>query len=249
VQRVQPLAAVGRKSGGFLDLFPGARHNARSMRHAETPRQAQRFTVDRHRAPMQLSRSTQGFLIVSVVAAFSVAVVLAVSLAGCASTRQTVGGWFGASTPTPTPRPTPQTKGAKASAPRIFYAGTEMKVYSEPAASSKVIGTLALHEKVTRTKLERGFAYVESATSSTKGWVTDAQLIRRLPEAPTTAAPAAAQPEPEAPVPAAEEPQAPEAPEEATPTTPPTAMPTSTPAPQKPKATPPGLGPSIFNPY
>jgi len=177
------------------------------------------------------------------------AVSLALALASCASMQRTVGGWFGAATPTPTPTPTPQGKAAAAT-PRVYFAGIEaVKLYSEPSASSKVIGELSLHEKVTRFKLERGFAYVESAARGLKGWVNNSQLIWRIPSAATTTAPAAAEPEPEAP--AAEE--APPSPAAETPAAAaePTAIPTqtATAALPSPKATPGGVAPSIFNPY
>jgi len=185
-----------------------------------------------------------------------VLVVLAIAavLAGCAAVQQQVGGWFGAATPTPTP--TPRTKAAAKVVPRVYYAGSDgLKVYKRPSASSKVMGTLSLHEKVTRTKLEGGFAYVESATG-TKGWVANAQLIRRVPTAAATAAPAPGEPEtepepePEAPVaPAAEEPQAPAAPEATAAAAPPPPTPTPVPAPPASQATPRGAAPSIFDAY
>ena len=97
------------------------------------------------------------------IARVAAALAIAILLASCAATQKTVGGWFGAATPTPPPTPTAPT-GARA--PRVYYAGVEgVKVYSEPSTSSKVVGTLSLHEKVMRTKLERGYAFVESATS------------------------------------------------------------------------------------
>jgi len=179
--------------------------------------------------------------------AVALAVVLCVT--GCAEFKQTVGGWFGAATPAPTPAPTPGPQ-AKAAGPRVYYAGEALKVYSTPSASSKVVGELGLHEKVTRFKLERGFAYVESATSDVKGWVVNAQLIWRLPSGATTAAPAPSEAEPEAP--AAEEPQAPPEPEATAPAVEaPTAIPTNTPAaaPPNPTATPRGAAPSIFDAY
>jgi hypothetical protein len=180
----------------------------------------------------------------------------AVMLAGCATMQRTVGGWFGATTPTPTPQVAP----AAAEAPRVYYAGNEgMKVYSEASASSKVIGQLLLHEKVTRFKLERGWAYVEGAKSGAKGWVNNAQLIWRLPAAKDTgAAPGAEQAQPEeaqpeqvqpqeAGPPTGEEPAAPEA-TPAAEEVPPAATPTSA-APPGSQATPRGVAPSIFNPY
>ena len=181
------------------------------------------------------------------IARLAAAVSLALSLASCASTQQTIGGWFG--TATPTPAPTPQRKAA-AAAPRVYFAGTEgVKLYSEPSASSKVIGELPLHEKVTRLKLERGFAYVESAARGLKGWVNNSQLIWRLPSGATTTAPGTAEPESEGPE--AEEAQPPQAAETPATAAEPTAMPTHTPAaaPPSPKATPRGVAPSIFNPY
>jgi hypothetical protein len=125
----------------------------------------------------------------------------------------------------------------------MYYAGAEgVQVYSEPSASSKIVGKLSLHEKVIRTKLEKGYAYVQSTKSSVKGWVKNADLIQRLPTAPTTGTPSPTSPE----APAAEE----LTPEAATPAgeLPPT--PTSTPvAPAPSTPTRGGVAPSIFNPY
>lgn len=180
-------------------------------------------------------------------------------MAGCTSMR----GWFGGSTDTPTPTP----QAAPAEARQVYYAGVKgLKMFAEPATSSRVVGVLSLHEKVIRTKVERGFASVERAADGKKGWVNNAQLIWRLPSAPAnepaeapTAAPAEApaeapaQVQPEEPqAPAAEEPTESLAPESAAPPEeiPPT--PTSPPAPaavREPKATPRGVAPSIFNPY
>ena len=192
--------------------------------------------------------------------AIRVVVVLGVatSLAACAATRQRVGGWFGIATPTPTPSATPIAKAAS----QVYYAGAAgLQVYSKPSVSSKVVGKLALHEKVRRYKLERGYAYVESDKSGVKGWVSNEQLIRRLPGTPTTAAPAPAvsepdeavvpaAPSPEEPVaPAAEEPQAPIAAEATETPELPSPTPTSTPVPAGAKPTPRGVAPSIFDPY
>jgi len=140
-----------------------------------------------------------------------------------------------------------------AAAPRGYFAGTEgMKLYSKPSASSKVVGELSLHEKVTRFKLERGFAYVESTKSGLKGWVNNSQLIWRLPTTPTTGAPAPVEAQPEEPVaPTGEEPQAPVTAEATATAAEPLPTPTNTPVPAPPKsqATPGGVAPSIFNPY
>jgi hypothetical protein len=109
---------------------------------------------------------------------------------------------------------------------------------------------LSLYEKVIRSDLERGYALVESAKSGVKGWVDNAQLVWRLPAAPTTGAAAEEAPEPEEPAPATEEPQAPALPEP-TPS-PAAAFPTAAPAPTARPISPPTprpVGPSIFNPY
>jgi hypothetical protein len=183
----------------------------------------------------------------------AVAVSVAISLAGCAAMQQTVDGWFRKATPTPAPTQGPEVTPAVAAAPRVYYAGTEgLKVYSKPSGSSKVVGELSLHEKVTRFKLERGYAYVESAKGGLKGWVNNSQLIWRLPTTPTTTAPATMETEPEvAPAPTAEGAQAPAAPEATATLVEATVTPTNTPAPAvpKPQATPGGVAPSIFNPY
>lgn len=97
---------------------------------------------------------------------------------------------------------------AAAAEQRVYYADVDgLKVYSQPSFSSNVVGTLSLHEKVLRSKLERGFAYVTSAQNATKGWVNNARLIWRLPSAPTNGS-AAPEEEP-ATAPQAEEPPAP----------------------------------------
>jgi len=178
--------------------------------------------------------------------------IVVIALTGCATIQRSVGGWFGAATatPSPTPQTTPATAAQEA---RVYYAGVEgLKVYSEPSASSKVVGQLSLHEKVTRSKLERGYAYVESAKRDLKGWVTNARLIWRLPTAPTSGAPAPEEAQPEEPVaPTGEEPQAPVTPEATATAAEPLSTPTNTPvpAPAKSQATPGGVAPSIFNPY
>ncbi len=169
------------------------------------------------------------------------AVVLATLLASCTGLKRTVGGWLRFK------KPAPETTESSTRTARVYYAAVDgLKVYSEPSASSKVVGTLALHEKVTRSRLKQGYAYVESFTSGVKGWVSNARLIWHLPT-PAARGPAEAQPE----APEATEPEAPEptAPAEEPPTTTTT---TTAPAPRAPRrstTTLPGVPPSIFNPY
>jgi hypothetical protein len=170
------------------------------------------------------------------------------ALASCATTQESGGGSFGGAAPAPSPTP----PAAAAHNRAVYYASVDgMKVYAEPSTSSKLVTTLALHEKVIRSKLEHGYALVESAKSGMQGWVDNAQLIWRLPTAPTTAAAAEEAPQTEEPAaPAAEEPQAPALPEP-TPSAAaafPTAVPMPTARPISPP-TPRPVGPSIFNPY
>ena len=183
----------------------------------------------------------QGWSPVGVAVAVSVALVLA----SCAASQR------GAKTPPPPP-PTP-TPVSAAQPPSVYYAGVEgLKVYSQPSTRSKVVGVLALHEKVSRVKLERGYAYVESTKRDLKGWVTNARLVWRLPTTPTTGAPAPVEAQPEEPVaPTGEEPQAPVTPEATATAAEPLPTPTNSPVPVRPKsqATPGGVAPSIFNPY
>jgi hypothetical protein len=237
-----------------LDLLPDASQKVRTMGHEDTKRRVQCSAVDGYSGALRPLRHTPALRMVGIAAAFGVVV----SLGACAAMQQTFGGWFGAATPTQTPQVAP----AAAVAPRVYYVGVEgLKVYSEASASSKVVGALSLYEKVTRTRLDRGYAYVESAKSGVKGWVNNGQLIWRLPGAPAPAAPVPGEGQPAAPVaPTGEEPQAPAAPEATAPAAPeataPAAelppTPTSTPipaAPPAPKATARGVAPSIFNPY
>ena len=163
--------------------------------------------------------------------------------------RQTVGGWFGGETPTPTP-----TAAALGSAAQVqtYYAGIDgLAVFADPSSSSKVIGRLALYEKVSRSRLEHGYAFV-SAAKGLQGWVDNAQLVWRVPAATpaTNEAPAAetggatgGEGVPSAPPTATGTP--------ATPAVPPTpAAPPPTPE-AAPTAPAPGrkLEPSIFDPY
>lgn len=182
----------------------------------------------------------------------SVGLVLAISAAGCASVRQEMGqtfdGWLG-------------TEGKA----ETFYAASAVAVYAEANKSAKVVGRLAAREKVGRTKVDRGYAYVIT-DRGLEGWVDNAQLLWRLPPSSTvkfkevgpaaTPAPDPARgpaPAPE-PIPAATLPDAPEV--AATPAPPapaatalPAPNPTSpivepTPPPRRSKA-----APAIFDPF
>jgi len=111
-------------------------------------------------------------------------VTTALTLAGCSGVQKTVGGWFddvaGGGTP--------QTGSV------YFAASDGLVMHSEASGSSPVVARLALHEKVVRTRLDRGWAYVTADGSGTSGWVDNAQLIWRLPAATQPGTATAAQP-------------------------------------------------------
>jgi hypothetical protein len=117
-----------------------------------------------------------------------------------------------------------------------------MKVYSSPSTASTVIGQLPSFDKVTRSKMERGYAYVTSSKSGVSGWVNNAQLLWRVPNAQ----PAAVAPGVEAP--SGEVSPAIAVPPTATPLEP-TATPHEARPPRTPTATPAGIAPSIFDAY
>jgi hypothetical protein len=158
----------------------------------------------------------------------------AFALAGC-SMPKAVSGWFGGE-----PAPAEETALGEG---HVYYASAAgLRVHGKPAAASPVVGELALHEKVIRYKVERGYAYIK-AESGLTGWVDNAMLIWRVPGTRPVAAP-----EPVVEEPPVEEPSAaPEAPP--TPTLPePSPPPTATPATEG-RPTPGEPGPGLFDPY
>ena len=199
-------------------------HGFRHMAIHDAPTRAA-FTVRR------LARLASGLL-------------LATTIAGCSGTTPSLGRMLGTAPPPPTATPAPA-KAAKAkSTRRVYYANAEgTKVYAQPSGTSSVVGSLSLSEKVLRSRVERGYALIESSKTGVKGWVDNARLTWKAPGAqPSAGAAATAAPveEPEG-APEEEEETAPEPPAEPTPTTAPVAPPKT--------PTPSGVGPSIFNPY
>jgi hypothetical protein len=149
---------------------------------------------------------------------------------------------LGAAAPTATPAS--GSAGAKKpkTARRVYYATAEgTRVYADPSSSSSIVGALSLNEKVLRSRVERGYALIESTKTGVRGWVDNARLTWRAPGTQPSAAAAA-------PAPPAEEPEsADEEGEEAQPE--PAPEPTAPIAAPTRKPTPEGVGPSIFNPY
>lgn len=97
-------------------------------------------------------------------------VLVAVMLAGCSSGSSfgnTVGGWFGSD--------------SKADGGTFYASAQGLNVHEEPTANSKKVGRLAPNEKVQRTKLTGGYAYVEARGGKLKGWVHNASLNWRTP--------------------------------------------------------------------
>jgi hypothetical protein len=146
----------------------------------------------------------------------------------------------------------------------------QLVVYSEPRSSSSPLTQLSLHQKVYRSKIEKGYAYIKVEESGVTGWVDNAQLIWRLPSPPQKASTKteeqAAKPAPKAPVATEKAPTpttaagaaelkpppiATEAPIEQQPASPaaaPTRVPPVQSAPPVPAAPRP-IEPSIFNPF
>lgn len=114
-------------------------------------------------------------------------IVFGMLAAGC-STWKSPSSWFGGESTGVEESAQAQTKATP------YYTGeASMKLYPEPRFSLSYIVELPLHQKVYRSKVERGFAYVEIEGSGKKGWLDNSKLVWRL-QAPTksAAAPTAA---------------------------------------------------------
>jgi hypothetical protein len=95
--------------------------------------------------------------------------VLAIAISGCTGVQQRWQGWFGSA-------PTHDEAG------QVYFSAVKgLTVHAEPSGTAKVLGRLSLHEKVTRLRVQQGYAFVTSAAGGTAGWVDNAQLIWRLP--------------------------------------------------------------------
>jgi hypothetical protein len=162
-------------------------------------------------------------------AAFVVGLAAAIASSGCAGVSPTLDRWLGRS---------PSAAGSSG----VFYSAVDgLTVHARPARSSEVVGRLPLHERVVRSKLEGGYAYVRAGRSGLEGWVDNSRLLWRLP---TAGAPPAAAGEGE-PGPAAGE--AAEAAPAASEPSAPAAQPAGEPA--KPPAEPSKPKPSVFDPF
>ena len=96
----------------------------------------------------------------------------ALLLSACSGVQRTVDGWFAGET----------------SAGSVYFAGRDgLAVHADASGASPVVGQLALHEKVVRSKLRSGYAYVVAADRDLAGWVDNAQLIWRLTGSPEPA--------------------------------------------------------------
>ena len=110
-----------------------------------------------------------------------VTLVAAIALGGCASVRQQINGWFGEAPPPVAQEATAPPEAAADAKESTYYAAVEgLTVYEEASESSKVVGHLALHERVARSKLERGYAYVSADKRGLKGWVDNSRLTWRV---------------------------------------------------------------------
>jgi len=111
---------------------------------------------------------------------FVLAVAASSVIAGCSSLRESMPSWLGGSpaggAPAPTQAPIASRQG------EVYYAGIDgLAVYAQPSTSSEVVGHLTLYDRVTRSRLEHGYAYVAADRTGLQGWVDNAQLVWRLP--------------------------------------------------------------------
>ena len=152
-----------------------------------------------------------------------VVIAMIVLASGCSAAKKT-GEWLGF-----------ESKGA-AKEKGVFYAGADgLVVRDAPKSSGKVVGTLSLHQKVVRSKVTDGYALVRVSAGDLAGWVVNAKLLWKLPQAAPATEAVDQAPAQQAPAPA-------QPPVDATPTEP---------APQAPKepAPKPRSGASVFDPY
>jgi hypothetical protein len=112
---------------------------------------------------------------------FALVLAAAIACNGCAGLSPTVDRWLGRTA-------------APAGSGAAFYSAVDgLTVYAGPARSSAVVGKLPLHERVSRSKLEGGYAYIQADQIGLRGWVDNAQLLWRLP-AGAAAPPVAGEP-------------------------------------------------------
>lgn len=71
---------------------------------------------------------------------------------------------------------------ASAKVEGVFYSAVDgLAVRDAASGSARTVGRLALHQKVTRSKVDRGFAHVKAG--SLEGWVDNSKLVWKLPSA------------------------------------------------------------------
>lgn len=113
-------------------------------------------------------------------------------LTGCSAVQGTVGGWFGE-----------EAAPSGASVSGVYFAGSDgLMVHSDASGSSAVVGRLAPYEKVVRSRLRDGYAYVVSEKSGLAGWVDNAQLVWRVSGTGASASKGGAEPAATSPAPA-----------------------------------------------
>lgn len=86
-------------------------------------------------------------------------------------------------------------QGPKPAAKAVYYVGaSSVPLHREPGGA--VVEELPRGTKVSRSRLDKGWAFVRVATSGREGWVDNAKLVWRAPGAePAAGAPAESRPE------------------------------------------------------
>lgn len=107
--------------------------------------------------------------------------VLASVEAGCTHVRQDVANWLAG------PPPAGEIR---------FAADKGLAVHEEASGSSPTVGRLTLNEKVIRSRVNRGFAYVTAPASGLAGWADDSRLVRTLPNTAKSLSSAGTSPKP-----------------------------------------------------
>lgn len=105
--------------------------------------------------------------------AFFLFAIVVLAAGGCSSgsgAGKTVSGWFGSS----------DSSSAKPDGVTRYAGQAGLTVLSKPSGTSKAVGALSLHEKVTQTGQQGGYAQIRARGGKLEGWVPAAKLVRKV---------------------------------------------------------------------
>ena len=75
-----------------------------------------------------------------------------------------------------------------------YYTVATAPLHAKASASSKVVGHLGWHEKVSRIRIDHGYSFVVVGSGGLEGWVASTKLARRIPEPGAAATPTPGEP-------------------------------------------------------